>query len=161
MSDFLLIHGMPIPVAAGGSPDVDYQERGGEIVPAFAGNLLSSVKGHGRVWRVQTPALSESDARYYDAVLRSPGAVPVDGRLTGGPVLAFVRGLRMRPVARSGGERWVVEIELHEAAPRLPDGNLLRNPGFEEGGAWWQPITGASFLSDPAIAHGGSGSPLA
>lgn len=110
--NFLLIDGTLVPVAIAAPADMEYQDVGGEVVPAYAGNLLSSVKARRRVWRVATTPLET-----VPAVLRTMAPVTCAGRYIGGSVSCLIRSLRERAVATAYGTRWVVEFELHEVAP--------------------------------------------
>lgn len=121
MSEFLVIGGMRVPIAAPSGADEEYQELGGEIVRSFSGRLLSTVKGHARVWRLQTPPLPESEAQMLAAVLAHGSPLMCSGALIGlDAVSCYVRGVRTRPVAPLSRLRRVVEFELHEAAPLAP-----------------------------------------
>lgn len=57
----------------------------------------------------------------------------------------------LRVEVQNGGVAPITRVVV-EAFP-----DLLRNPGFEEGGAYWTQDTGISYLSDPAGAHSGAG----
>jgi hypothetical protein len=115
MSTFLAVGGVAIPVAVAGAADVEYQDIGGEVVRAYAGSLISSVKARARVWRLTTTPLAAGAPAL--AALRSTAAVTCTGDYIGGAVSCRVRSLRERVITTALGRRWVVECELHEVAP--------------------------------------------
>lgn len=111
---FLTLDDVTVRVATLVPAEVDHREVGGETERAFAGNLLSTVKGHARVWRGETPPLEEDTANTYTALLQRDTALTCAGDMIGGSVAALPRLVQRKPIATAAGTRWVLVFELHE-----------------------------------------------
>lgn len=108
MSDFLLIEGLPVPVARGtrlASADHGVQRR------AYSGRMRSETRGRFRSGAVQTGLLTELEYRTLEALLRTPGPLMVSGPAVGEEALFHASAVQFSPIT---ADAWRATFELHE-----------------------------------------------
>lgn len=113
----LTLDSVVIPVAPEGHSQT--WEALGSMSRSHAGYMRSAVTatfGRARVWRIETPSMSASDADTLETLLEALGTLEADGYLVDDTATdVFVQGLERRVDREANTVS--LSFELHEASP--------------------------------------------